>query len=271
MSKVWPGDRHGGLDLGRCGGNPRPGVRRPDRWNPPPPGGIRMNRRYCVELWAGDSTGLAAARQREDVVITVEIDPKFNPDICEDILTVDVDQIHAALRAKGWDGRQLFYVWASPDCSVFSVAGFPAGHFKDGVAQTEKAKAMVRRHIHTLALIEGLDPLFWTVENPVGLLRKMPWMQSYPRESITYCSYGDTRMKPTDLWGGFPATWIARPSCKPNNPRCSHERAPRGSRTGTQALDHRQRSHIPLELSNELYAAAIISDEAQRITLQEWI
>ena len=227
--------------------------------------------RYCVELWAGDSTGLEAARIRGDVVVTVDIDPKFNPDICADILDVSVCDIYAALMAKGWTTDQrIFYVWSSPDCSVFSVAGFHAGHFKDGKAQTEKARAMVLRHLHSLALIEDLAPLFWTVENPVGLLRTMKWMKPYHRDTVTYCVYGDARMKPTDLWGGFPYYWVARPMCRPNNSFCDHERAPRGSPTGTQSLDHRERSHIPLELSESLYQAAIWSEDLQRSTLKEW-
>ena len=227
--------------------------------------------RYCVELWAGDSTGLEAARIQGDVVVTVDIDPKFNPDICSDILDVTVFDIHMALMKKGWTyDDPIFYVWASPDCSVFSVAGFHAGHFKHGKAQTEKARAMVLRHIHSLALIESLDPLFWTVENPVGLLRTMNWMKPYHRDTITYCSYGDDRMKPTDLWGGFPYYWVARPMCRPNNPLCNHVRSPRGSQAGTQSLNHRERSHIPIELSHSLYRAAIWSVDMQRSTLEDW-
>jgi|TARA_R110000824_G_scaffold27062_2_gene92418 hypothetical protein len=231
--------------------------------------------RYCVELWSGDSTGLAAARNYGDVVVTVDIDPKFNPDICADILEVTVDDIHMALRERGWKGERIFYVWSSPCCKVFSVAGFHANHFKDGRPQTQKAKAMVRRHIHSLALIEGLNPIFWTVENPVGLLRTMKWMQRYHRDTITYCSYGDSRMKPTDLWGGFPEHWTARPKCVNNNPLCNHIRSPRGSHTGTQALDPRFRSHVPGDLSESLYQAALKSchdGSCQRGTLlDEWV
>jgi len=225
--------------------------------------------RYCVELWAGDSTGLAAARAGGDVVVTVDIDPKFEPDILADILTVTVHDIHDALRLKGWNGERIFYVWSSPDCSIFSVAGFHAGHFLNGAAKTEKAKAMIRRHIHSLALIEGLNPLFWTVENPVGLLRTMGWMKSYHRETVSYCSYGGVTMKPTDLWGGFPEFWKPRKMCKNNNVKCSHIKSPRGSQLGISQMNLRERSHIPLQLSQELYDAALISDQS-RSTLKEW-
>lgn len=51
------------------------------------------------------------------------------------------------------------------------------------------------------------------------------------------------RMKPTDLWtNNF--NWIPRSMCKNGDP--CHEKAPRGSKTGTQGIDGaRDRSIIP--------------------------
>lgn len=45
------------------------------------------------------------------------------------------------------------------------------------------------------------------------------------------CKYGDTRMKPTDIWTNHPDPQF-KPPCKNGDP--CHEPAPRGSRTGTQ-------------------------------------
>lgn len=33
----------------------------------------------------------------------------------------------------------------------------------------------------------------------------MEWMRSLPRYTVTYCQYGDNRMKPTDIWTNHPA------------------------------------------------------------------
>jgi hypothetical protein len=71
------------------------------------------------------------------------------------------------------------------------------------------------------------------MENPRGMLRKLEVVKDLPRYTVTYCQYGDTRMKPTDLWGVVPK-WSPRPTCK-NGDTC-HVSAPRGSRTGTQGL-----------------------------------
>ena len=47
--------------------------------------------------------------------------------------------------------------------------------------------------------------------------------------------------------------WNPRPVCKNGNPDCDHEKAPRGSRTGTQGLkDSYLRSIVPSELCREI-------------------
>lgn len=88
------------------------------------------------------------------------------------------------------------------------------------------------------------------LENPRGGMRKMVWMKGIPRYTVTYCQYGDKRMKPTDIWTNHPAPRF-RPPCK-NGASC-HERAPRGSRTGTQGLKgSKERSIIPAALCEHI-------------------
>lgn len=71
----------------------------------------------------------------------------------------------------------------------------------------------------------------------------MSWMRQFDRYTITYCQYGDIRMKPTDIWTNHPNPAF-KPMCK-NGDSC-HQSAPRGSRTGTQGLKDRvERSRIP--------------------------
>lgn len=99
---------------------------------------------------------------------------------------------------------------------------------------------------HTLELIKELKPKYWFIENPRGGMRKMDFMQGLPRYTVTYCQYGDTRMKPTDIWTNHPNPQF-KPMCHNGDP--CHEKAPRGSKTGTQGLKGAvQRSVIPEEL-----------------------
>ena len=71
----------------------------------------------------------------------------------------------------------------------------------------------------------------------------MSFMQSMPRYTVTYCQYGDKRMKPTDIWTNHPNPQF-KPACHNGDP--CHEAAPRGSKSGTQGLKNAMtRSIIP--------------------------
>jgi site-specific DNA-cytosine methylase len=127
-------------------------------------------------------------------------------------------------------------IWASPPCTGFSVAAL--GHHWTGgknayIPKTDTAKLGIELAKKTIEIINYFKPKYFFIENPRGLLRKMHFMDNFKRQSITYCQYGDTRMKPTDIWTNS-EKWIPRPMCK-NGDDC-HIAAPRGSRTGTQGL-----------------------------------
>ena len=71
----------------------------------------------------------------------------------------------------------------------------------------------------------------------------MDFMHGLERYTLTYCQYGDTRMKPTDIWTNHPDPKFL-PPCRNGDP--CHVPAPRGSRTGTQGLKGAvERSRIP--------------------------
>jgi hypothetical protein len=144
-------------------------------------------------------------------------------------------------------------IWASPPCTGFSVAAL--GHHWTGgknayIPKTDTAKLGIELAKKTIEIINYFKPKYFFIENPRGLLRKMDFMDNFKRQSITYCQYGDTRMKPTDIWTNS-EKWIPRPMCK-NGDDC-HIAAPRGSRTGTQGLKGAyERSKIPEDLCLEI-------------------
>ena len=146
-------------------------------------------------------------------------------------------------------------IWASPDCTTFSVAAI--SHHRRKNPETgnldpisDYAKFCDKVDQHVLDLIRELNPTYYFIENPRGGMRKMTWMQGIPRYTVTYCQYGDTRMKPTDIWTNHPNPKF-KPPCK-NGDSC-HTPAPRGSKTGTQGLKGSvERSVIPTELCNHI-------------------
>ena len=145
-------------------------------------------------------------------------------------------------------------IWASPDCTSYSIAAISHHRTKDEngnlAPKSDYAKFCDKINNHVLNLIKELNPTYYFIENPRGGLRKMDFMKGLPRYTVTYCQYGDTRMKPTDLWTNHPNPKF-KPMCH-NGDSC-HESAPRGSKTGTQGLrDSKERSVIPKELCEHI-------------------
>lgn len=115
---------------------------------------------------------------------------------------------------------------------------------------SEYAKFCDALNVHVLGLIRELHPLFWFIENPRGGLRKMDFMRGLPRHTVTYCQYGDKRMKPTDIFTNHPYPAFL-PMCHNGDP--CHESAPHGAKTGTQGLKgHVERSVIPDKLCDHI-------------------
>lgn len=141
-------------------------------------------------------------------------------------------------------------IWASPDCTTYSIAGISHHRRKDRDGNLEPisdyAKFCDKTNRHVINLIKELNPKYYFIENQRGGMRKMKFMQGLPRYTVTYCQYGDTRMKPTDIWTNHPNPKF-KPACK-NGDKC-HISAPRGSATGTQGIKGaRDRSRIPDKL-----------------------
>ena len=110
---------------------------------------------------------------------------------------------------------------------------------------SEYAKFCDKCNAHLIDLIRELKPRLFFIENPRGALSKMPFMKGIPKHLVTYCQYGDTRMKPTHIFTNCPDPGFL--FCK-NGAKC-HEAAPRGSKTGTQGLKGKtDRGRIPEKL-----------------------
>lgn len=197
-----------------------------------------------LELFAGTRCISKAFERKGHECFTVEWSRKFdNITLYEDINNLTIEKIYEICHGKP------DVVWASPDCATYSVAGLRYHRKKINdtfVAVSEYAQFCDITNNHLRALIDTLSPSLFFVENPRGIMRKMPFVEGWNRYTVTYCQYGDTRQKPTDIWTNHPNPKFKLP-CKPGS--FCHVLAPRGSRTGTQNLaNSRERSKIPDEL-----------------------
>lgn len=203
-----------------------------------------------LELFAGTRSISKAFENKGHKTYSIEWNKDFeNIDLYKDINDVTANDI-----IKLCHGVPDI-IWASFDCTTYSIAGIRHHRIKNKETEnldpiSDYAKFCDKTNIHVLELINKLKPKYYFIENPRGGLRKMKFMQGLPRYTITYCQYGDKRMKPTDIW-----TNISDPKFKPmckNGDSC-HEKAPRGSMTGTQGLKgSKERSIIPKELCEHI-------------------
>ena len=205
-----------------------------------------------LELFAGSRSIGKVAEELGYEVFSVDIKDFDNIDLVKDMEFVTKEDIPF----------KPDIIWASPPCTTYSIAAI--SHHRDmDKPRTEFADKSDRLVKNTLKLISEYN-CFYYIENPRGYLRKMPFMKGLDRTTVTYCSYGDRRMKPTDIWSNNiydlfnEKGWKPRPKCFNGNVKCNHEEAPRGSSTGTQGLkDNYERSKIPELLCNEILKASI--------------
>jgi hypothetical protein len=178
-----------------------------------------------LDLFSGLGGWSAAFKERGHSVTTLDNEPKFKPDLCMDIM--DVTSI---------DGLGKFdVVLASPPCQSFSVAAFPMHYWRtvgnDIFPNHQRAMLGLKLAQHTFWLLEKTySGKFYVIENPRGLMRKV---LSAPAATVCYCQYGSKYMKPTDLWGKLPPSFIPK-MCHPRSK--DHAAAPRGSKTGIQGV-----------------------------------
>lgn len=207
----------------------------------------KMEKIYLLELFAGSRSVGKVAEKLGFEVFSIDWENYHKIDLVIDIEQLKIEHIPFVPDV----------IWASPDCRTYSIASCGVHRMQPNyLPKTEYAKKCDNVNKHFINLIEEyllLNPkMVYFIENPRGILRKMDFMKKFERKTIWYCKYGDLRAKPTDIWTNS-KEWEPRPECKNGNKNCHHEKAPRGSKTGTQGKKNSfERSIIPDELCYEI-------------------
>ena len=146
----------------------------------------------CLILFSGTRSFEKVLEPKGIKCYGVDICPIFNPHFCVDVLK--------------WNFREdlkdikIDYLHASPVCKEFTM--LKNGNF---TRDLNLGMSLVERTLEILAWLIHRNPyLIYTIENPRGLMRKLPEMTQFRRTTTSYCMYGYPYMKPTDFWyGGF--------------------------------------------------------------------
>ena len=200
-----------------------------------------------LELFAGSRSIGKVADELDYEVFSVDINNFKGIDLVKDIEFLTKDYIPFIPDV----------IWASPPCTTYSIAAI--SHHRDmGKPKTDFAAKSDKLVLNTLRLIKEYGCKYF-IENPRGYLRKMDFMLGIPKTTVWYCTYGDTRAKPTDIWSNHIYSlfnvngWKPRAICFNGNTNCHHQPSPRGSRTGTQGMKNNyERSQVPSELCKEI-------------------
>jgi site-specific DNA-cytosine methylase len=71
-------------------------------------------------------------------------------------------------------------IWASPDCTTYSIAAISTHRIKEDsgnlAPKSDYAKQCDEINSHVIELINELKPKFYFIENPRGGMRKMWFM-----------------------------------------------------------------------------------------------
>ncbi len=207
-----------------------------------------MENLKLVELFAGSRCVGKAGEELGMKVFSADWQPFENIDFVGDIENMKISDVPFVPDV----------VWASPDCTTYTIAAI-SKHRNGTEPKSDYAKKCDQVNRHFISLIKQwleINPnLKFYIENPRGMLRKMPFMQEFKRQTVWYCQYGDDRAKPTDIWTNNDE-WLPRPMCHNGNKNCHHQPAPRGSKTGTQGRKGSyNRSMIPHQLCIEVLSA----------------
>jgi len=207
---------------------------------------VKLN---TIDIFSGTKSFSKVANKLGHDTFTIDNESKLNPCQCVDFLQLPIiDFIN-----EKWD-----IAWFSPPCTTFSVASISTHWYRGYIPKTKEVLIGIQLIKRTIEWISKVKPKIWFIENPRGMLRKIIddifeeyHIKDYRRVTITYCQYGDSRMKPTDIWTNN-KSWIPKPMCK-NGDKC-HIAAPRGSRSGTQGLKGaKERGVIPEALFYEIF------------------
>lgn len=194
-----------------------------------------------LELFSG--SGILSEMFRVRGHGTTTVDNCYDADIKQDIMEFNINSI------MNYD-----IVWMSPPCQTFSMAVGNTHWTADRQPKTDKgkeAKALILKCKEIAEYCIKHNKTFF-IENPRARAR---WfLPKEWRKTITYCRYGETRMKPTDIWTNCKTWNPIDKMCHNGNP--DHDAAPRGSKTGTQGLKNAfERGKLPKQLCIEIIEA----------------
>jgi site-specific DNA-cytosine methylase len=202
-----------------------------------------MEKLIAIDMFSGSGGVKAEFQDCGFDCLSVDIEKKFNPDIC-----IDICNLRRSILPRSVD-----VVWMSPPCTTYSVLSI--GHHWDTIPigyrnyfhspRSADALQAIKILRSALRLLVKINPKYYFIENPRGGMRHSGELVLVPfRAEIEYGHYGAEIAKPTDI---FHNCTLWQPEKKP---RCV------GMKGLKELPNAYERSKVPGLLVREIAEAA---------------
>lgn len=141
-----------------------------------------------IELFSGNADITKALKLNGIQCVSVDYDQTKKPDIVANVYALTPDFL------KNFD-----FIWASPDCTTYSLASHGKHRKSGGIPVSEYAKECDLNNARFIKMLIDLDIPF-IIENPRGHFRNMAFARDLNRITVYYAQYGAPYSKPTDLF-----------------------------------------------------------------------
>ena len=162
-------------------------------------------KKYLIELFSGSGTVSTIAKATGYKTTSIDIEEKYKPDIVKDIMKLSIHNLP--------DSSKTFIIWASLPCTYYSILN-AKDHWTNlryahrqyyYLPKTKEAIQSILLLEKVLWLIKKINPVYYFIENPRGVLRHVPQMKAIPfRSTVSYADYEANVYKPTDIFHNCP-------------------------------------------------------------------
>lgn len=149
----------------------------------------------CVELFSGNADITKRLNEVDGVICySFDWEPSFKPHFVKDLSKTTYKELCKIV------GSKIDFIWASPDCTTYSVAAQLRHRYKGGSPKSDYAfycDALNANLWSNVLLCSGVP---FIVENPRGFYRSRPFAAKSFTRTVLYSTYGAETPKPTDLF-----------------------------------------------------------------------
>mgnify|MGYP003132220728 FL=1 len=150
---------------------------------------MEIKKKYYLDLCSGSKS---MQNFNTDLnYISLDIEPKYNPHICCDLLDFDYKDYFKK------NGNPVF-IWFSPPCNEYSLLNNAR---PEKIPDIEGSNKIV---LKGLEIINYVGDVPFVIENPqTGTLKKQGILDNINYTDVDYCQYGFPYKKRTRLWNNI--------------------------------------------------------------------